>query len=561
MESDLKKYIKTSHPKEADQILKALFADAIDGIITIDARGVVEAINPAAARLFDYSPEEVIGHNIKMLMPSPYQEEHDAYIERYHDTHEARIIGIGREVKGRRKNGSIFPFFLSVSEIKLEDRKIFAGIIHDISDIRQKEKELQYSQNQFKAIFESAVDAIIIINQQGVIQIANPATAKLFGFSVEEMEGRNINLLMGSPDQENHDRYIQRYLDTKEAHIIGKGREVSARHKNGHAFPIMLAVSEIQLEQEIFFVGLIHDLSQQKEIEDAIRGMNEELEGRVNQRTEELSKVVNKLLSTNKQLKIEISERKKVEEALIDSQKELRSSLEKEKELSELKSRFVSMASHEFRTPLSTILSSASLIGKYTEGDQQDRRQKHIDRIKSMVNTLTAVLNDFLSLSKLEEGRIQVVPEHFMFNKFCKAVFEEVWPLLKKDQRLNHETLAEELEVFHDKQLIRNILFNLISNAIKYSPEGSTIHCRTRLAEDMIHIEIEDHGRGIPEADQKHLFTRFFRASNAINIQGTGLGLNIVRSYIDLLNGKINFNSVEGQGTTFYVQIPTHYQA
>ncbi len=561
MESDLKKYIKTSHPLEADQILKALFADAIDGIITINARGVVEAINPAAAKLFSYAPEEVIGHNIKMLMPSPYHEEHDGYIERYHDTHEPRIIGIGREVKGRRKDGSIFPFFLSVSEIQLEDRKIFAGIIHDISDIKQKEKELQYSQNQFKAIFESAVDAIIIINQQGIIQIANPATAKLFGFSIDEMEGQNINILMGSPDQENHDGYIRRYLETKEAHIIGKGREVSARHKSGHTFPIMLAVSEIQLEQETFFVGLIHDLSQQKEIEDAIRAMNEELEGRVNQRTEELSKVVNKLLSTNKQLKIEISERKKVEEALIDSQKELRSSLEKEKELSELKSRFVSMASHEFRTPLSTILSSASLIGKYTEGVQQDRRQKHIDRIKSMVNTLTAVLNDFLSLSKLEEGRIQVVPEEFMFNKFCQAVFEEVWPLLKKDQQLNHEALPDEAEVFHDKQLIRNILFNLISNAIKYSPEGSTIHCRTRMAKDMIHIEIEDQGMGIPEADQKHLFTRFFRASNAINIQGTGLGLNIVRSYIDLLKGKISFNSVEGQGTTFYVQIPTHYQA
>ncbi len=561
MESDLKKFIKTRHPQEADQILKALFADAIDGIITIDAQGIVEAINPAAAKLFDYPPEAVIGHNIKMLMPSPYHEEHDGYIERYHHTHEPRIIGIGREVRGRKKDGSIFPFFLSVSEIQLEDRKIFAGIIHDISDIKQKEKELLYSQNQFKAIFESAVDAIIIINQHGIIQIANPATAQLFGYSIEQMVSHNINLLMDSPDRERHDGYINRYLDTKEAHIIGKGREVQARHKNGHTFPIMLAVSEIQLEQETFFVGLIHDLSQQKEIEDAIRAMNEELEGRVNQRTEELSKVVNKLLSTNKQLKIEISERKKVEEALIESQKELRSSLEKEKELNELKSRFVSMASHEFRTPLSTILSSASLIGKYTEGAQQDRRQKHIDRIKSMVNTLTGVLNDFLSLSKLEEGRIQVVPEHFAFNAFCKTVFDEVWPLLKAKQDLKHVPLPEEVEVFHDKQLIRNILFNLISNAIKYSPDGSIIHCRTQLDKDKLHLEIQDHGMGIPEADQKHLFTRFFRASNSVNIQGTGLGLNIVRSYIDLLKGEISFKSVEGQGTTFYVEIPTQYQS
>jgi len=560
VQSYLKKYIKTKHPKEADQILKALFADAIDGIITIDARGTVEAINPAAAQLFDFTPEEVIGQNIKMLMPSPYHEEHDGYIARYHDTQEPRIIGIGREVQGKKKNGDIFPFFLSVSEIQLEDRKIFAGVIHDISDIKQKEKELLYSQNQFKAIFESAVDSIIIINQSGIIQIANPATAKLFGHSIEEMEGKNVSILMGGIDKENHDAYIQRYLDTTEAHIIGKGREVTAIHKEGNQFPIMLSVSEIRLEKETFFVGLIHDLTHQKEIEEAIRAMNEELEDKVNQRTEELSKVVNKLLSTNKQLKIEITERKKVEEALIASQKDLRSSLEKEKELSELKSRFVSMASHEFRTPLSTILSSASLIGKYTETLQQDRRQKHIDRIKSMVNTLTAVLNDFLSLSKLEEGRIQVIPEHFKFNAFCQLIFEEVWPLLKKEQQLEHGPLDQEIEVFHDKQLIKNILFNLISNAIKYSPAGSTIHCRSKLINGKIQIEIQDEGMGIPEADQKHLFTRFFRASNAINIQGTGLGLNIVRSYVDLLSGSIDFTSIEGKGTTFFIEIPIHYK-
>lgn len=556
----LKKYIRTEHPKEADQILKALFTDAIDGIITIDAHGIIEAINPAAARLFDYPPEEVIGQNIKMLMPSPYHEEHDGYISRYHETLEPKIIGIGREVKGRKKDGSIFPFFLSVSEIKLEDRKIFAGIIHDISDIKAKERELLYSQNQFEAIFESAVDSIIIIDHKGIIQLANPATESLFGYREQEMEGKNISMLMGSPDRERHDGYIQRYLQTKEPHIIGQGREVSAVHKSGKPFPIMLAVSEIQIEKTLYFVGLIHDLTHQKETEETIRAMNEELEDKVNQRTEELSRVVNKLLSTNKQLKIEISERKKVEEALIASQKELRGALEKEQELSELKSRFVSMASHEFRTPLSTILSSASLIGKYTKGEQQERRQKHIDRIKSMVNTLTGVLNDFLSLSKLEEGRIQVQPESFSFNAFCRDFLEEVWPLLKEGQQIDHQALPEESIVYLDKQLIKNILFNLISNAIKYSPAGSTIYCRTKLAKAKLLIEIQDDGMGIPEVDQKHLFTRFFRASNAVNIQGTGLGLNIVRSYIDLLKGSIDYSSVEGQGTTFFIEIPTQFQ-
>lgn len=560
MDSFLEKYIKTKNPTEAGQVLKALFTNAIDGIITINAQGLVEAINPAAARLFDYSPDEVIGQNIKILMPSPYQEEHDEYISRYHATAEPKIIGIGREVQGRKRDGSVFPFRLSVSEIQLDDRKIFAGIIHDISDIKAKEQALLDSQNQFEAIFESAVDAIIIIDQQGIIQLSNPATALLFGHSKEEMEGKNISMLMGSPEREQHDGYIKRYLETRQPHIIGMGREVFALHKNGKTFPIMLAVSEIGIEKATFFVGIIHDLTLQKETEETIRAMNEELEDKVNQRTEELSMVVNKLLSTNKQLKIEISERKKVEEALIASQKELRGSLEKEKELSELKSRFVSMASHEFRTPLSTILSSASLIGKYTEGDQQDRRQKHIDRIKSMVNTLTGVLNDFLSLSKLEEGRIQVQAESFDFNDFCQGFLDQVSPLLKEGQQIDLQALPEETIVYLDKQLIKNILFNLVSNAIKYSPAGSTIHCRTELDNSQLLIEIQDEGMGIPEADQKYLFTRFFRASNAINIQGTGLGLNIVRSYVDLLNGRIDYTSIEGQGTTFFIEIPTQFQ-
>lgn len=559
MQPILNRYIKTGHPGEANKILEAIFADAIDGIITIDAKGVVEAINPAAAKLFDYLPEEVIGQNIKMLMPSPYRQEHDGYIQHYQDTQKPKIIGIGREVKGQKKDGSIFPFFLSISEIKLENRNIFAGIIHDITDIREKEKELLYSQDQFKAIFESAVDSIVIIDKKGIIQLVNPATAHLFGHEIAAIEGQNISILMGPPHEAKHDDYMHRYHTTQVPKIIGMGREVPAMHKDGHFFPIMLSVSEISLNEQVYYVGLIHDLTQQKEIEHAIQTLNEELEDKVVKRTEELSKVVNKLLSTNKQLKIEITERKKIEEALIESQKELKTALEKEKELNELKSRFVSMASHEFRTPLSTILSSASLIGKYTSGEQQDKRQKHIDRIKSMVNNLTSILNDFLSLSKLEEGRINVLPETFMFNGFCQSIFEEVWPLLKKDQKLDHEVLAVDQEVYLDKQLIKNILFNLISNAIKYSPGDSIIQCHTRYKNGFIMIDIIDQGMGIPMADQKHLFTRFFRASNAINIQGTGLGLNIVRSYVELLHGSIHFESEEGKGTQFHIKFPTHY--
>lgn len=200
-------------------------------------------------------------------------------------------------------------------------------------------------------IIETAIDGIITIDERGVVETINPAAAKLFGYEPEEVLGNNVNMLMPSPDRENHDGYISRYKSTGEARIIGIGREVTGRRKDGSTFPMRLAVSEIRLKGRRIFTGFIHDLTDVKEAEEKIRKLNEELEEKVVQRTEELASVVNKLLNTNRQLQHEVQERKVAEEALRQSEQETRKALEKEKELSELKSRFVSMASHEFRTP------------------------------------------------------------------------------------------------------------------------------------------------------------------------------------------------------------------
>ncbi len=535
--------------------LTAIFDTVVDGIVIIDEKGCIQRINPAVNKLFGYTTEEMLGQNVKMLMPEPHVSGHDQYLQNYHSSQNAQIIGIGREVEGKRKDGSTFPFFLSVSEVQFEDYKLFTGIIHDITELKQKEHELEESKNKLAAIFETAVNGIIIIDNRGAIEMINPAVTKLFQYTEEECIGKNVRFLMPEPHHTDHDQYLKNYQSSRTAKIIGIGREVQGKRKDGTLFPFNLGVSEVKLEGKILYTGIIHDLSKQKETELEIRKLNESLEQEVGKRTEELSETVNKLIKTNNKLGVEIGERKQIQQALIDSETELRQALEKEKELGDLKSRFISMASHEFRTPLSTILSSVYLIEQYAAEDQQQKRKKHIDRIVSSVNNLTGILNDFLSLSKLEEGKIENNPETFIIGDLCTEVSDDLEGLLKEGQEISHK-IESSLKVNADKRILKNVLFNLLSNAIKYSPPNSLIKCKVEKSNNFIVIEVKDEGIGIPKADQTHLFSRFFRATNVTNIQGTGLGLNIVKRYIDLMNGSISFESEENNGTTFTVQIP-----
>lgn len=549
------KYQKTNKMQRSEQALRleAIFNTVIDGIITISRKGLIESINPAAANLFGYDASEVVGKNVKVLMPEPYHSEHDGYIHNHQTTGKKKIIGIGREVKGRRKDGSIFPFFLSVSEVKLDDKVIYTGIIHDISDLKRAERAVRDSRHQLDAIISNAVDGIITINERGFMQMVNPAAAELFGYEPNELIGQNVSIIAPSPHQEKHDSYINKYMETGNRKIIGIGREVLGQRKDGSTFPCMLSVSEIDLGERRLFAGIIHDLTNQKAHEEDIKRLNRELEHRVEERTEKLVDVINKHLATNDALKKEIQERKAVERALQKSQVEVRKALEKERELNELKSRFVSMASHEFRTPLSTILTSASLIGRYTAPNTEVKREKHVNRIKSAVGNLTGILNDFLSLSKLEEGRFENHPETFDLNQLVKKVIDEIKLIAKPNQNIiyKHEGTNE---VFLDLKFSRNICINLLSNAIKYSDKD--IFINTSITPNQITITVRDQGIGIPKTEQEYLFTRFFRAKNATNIQGTGLGLNIVRKYLELMNGSITFESELQKGTEFRVTFP-----
>jgi two-component system sensor kinase FixL len=443
--------------------------------------------------------------------------------------------------------------------------KINCELAATINDVRIAYKSM--NKNEFEssgfdntktlwAIFSTAIDGIILINEQGTILMCNYSAEKMFGYTSDEMIGHNVSMLMHSPHKENHDAYLNRYKATGEARIIGIGREVTAIKKSKEIFPLRLAISEIWMDDTRFYAGVLHDISLQKTAEEELFRLTQELESKVQQRTEELGEVVNRLLKLNQQYKHEIAERIDIEAALKRKEAELKSLLNKEIELNQMKSRFVSMASHEFRTPLSTILSSAALIGKYTGKEEQEKREKHITKIRNAVNNLTNILNDFLSLEKLEEGSLQTRIELVRIPAFCSDLVEEMNLLLKEGQRIQLQ-IEERLEDIHtDPRFLYNALVNILSNAIKYSVENTSIYFRIACDGEYIIFSVQDEGMGIPEDEQKHLFNRFFRARNAINVQGTGLGLHIVKRYMDLLGGYIKFQSKVGKGTRFDLYVP-----
>jgi PAS domain S-box-containing protein len=405
------------------------------------------------------------------------------------------------------------------------------------------------SSETFRQIFQSSVEAIIMVDQGGKILLANPVSERMFGYQKDSLIGLVVEDLLPEHMRSKHVDYRKTFSAHPEPRPMGMGRDLIAKRRDGSQFPVSVSLSYTLVDGEVLVMAFVSDITERKKAEEALKRSEEqllvyasELEKKVQSRTEDLN-------STITALEKEVHVRKKAED-------EARKALDRERELNELKSKFVSIASHEFRTPLSTVKSSASLINQYVERNEIEKVTKHVNRIKSSVDHLTSILNDFLSLGKLEEGKVDVSKESIHIAEFLKEVKEEITPTIKNGQTITIECDPEIGSVNSDSRVLRNILFNLISNASKYSDENKQIIVKCFGDKRSVAFAISDEGIGIPVQDQKHMFDRFFRASNAGNIQGTGLGLNIVKRYVELLDGTITFNSEYGQGSVFTVIIP-----
>ncbi len=387
-------------------------------------------------------------------------------------------------------------------------------------------------------LFEHATESIIVINSTGMIKMVNPATEKLFGYAADEFNGKTVEFLMPKRFASNHVSHRDQYMENPHARSMGIGLDLFAQKKDGSEFPVEISLSPFESDGSKMVIGFIIDITLRKNAErelirrqQELKTINEKLESKVLDRTKVLQEALNEIEK---------------------SREELTEALEKEKELNELKSRFLSMASHEFRTPLTTILSSASLIPEYPGGEQQDKRVKHVDRIKSAVNNLNDILSDFLSLSKIEEGKVLADFRLFNLRSLADEICNEMKNICKNGQEIIHDHVgADEVEL--DPKLMRNIIINLLSNACKFSDEFKKIQLSTHVTPSEIMVRVKDEGIGISAEDQEHLFERFFRGQNATNIQGTGLGLNIVSNYVELMNGYIEMESKIEIGTTITI--------
>ena len=405
------------------------------------------------------------------------------------------------------------------------------------------------NKNILNLLFQAASEGIIVVDSRQIVVAANLAAEEMFGYEQGELLSQHLDRLVPKDYHHVHHKHVDQFIDNSEKRQMGHGRDLYGVRKDGSLFPVEAGLNPFEIEGEKYVMSLIIDITVRKETQRQIRELNTELEEKIELRTRELSESVEDLKNLNVELGEEINRRKEAEEKIKDA-------LNKEKELNELKTKFLSLVSHEFKTPLSGILTSATLAEKYTKEEQQPKREKHLVTIRNKVHYLNNILNDFLSIDRLDSGRGQYKFSKFRLKRLINEVIYNANITLKDGQEISYPKDIEDVELFMDEKILELILSNLLGNAIKYSPENTSIQFMVDFHDDLIVFKIKDQGRGIPKKDQKHIFERYFRAENALLDQGTGIGLNIAKTHLENLGGTIQFESEENKGTTFTIEVP-----
>ena len=499
---------------DLDGIYSVLFDTIAEGLLIVDVNGKIVMANPQACEMFLCDKDTIIGVQVEQLIPMPSREKHVKLREGYVQDPHKRQMGKNLNLQAVKKDGTHFDVEISLNHFMSNGSAYVVAMLTDITDRVAQQKQIrelnesleQKVEERTRQVLESQklYSAIAQNFPNGTINVFDRDLKYLFveGLELQEL-GVAKEKLIGTSYLDKISQDIRPYIETELTEVFnGEAKIFELEHQNQ-----VYKINAVPLQNGDSFID-----------------------------------------------KILVVEENITAQKLVEKQRE--EALQKERQLNELKSRFVSMASHEFRTPLSTVLSSVSLIEKYIEKGDLDKTEKHIDRVKNAVSGLTEILNDFLSVEKLESNKYEINPVDFDYKEFVEDIVEEMRTIIKSGQEIELTLDAEKTQISSDPKTLKNILYNLISNAIKYSDEGKKIYFSNQIKNGQLEISVRDEGIGIPDDDQKELFGRFFRAKNATNIKGTGLGLNIVKKYVEMLNGDITFESVLNKGTTFRIIIP-----
>ena len=408
---------------------------------------------------------------------------------------------------------------------------------------------LQKDQDIFNRLVQAVSEGVLVVDNEQKIVSTNRSFDAMFGYDKGELIGEKLHTVIPKNYQSNHGKHFKNFLKNKEKRSMAAGRDLSGMRKDRSTFPVEVGLNPFEIYGKTFVMALVIDVTKRKQHELEIKQLNQELESKVIQRTKELQDSISDLKALNSELDLQIEKRIKAEQ-------KTKEALKKERELNELKTKFLSMVSHEFKTPLSGILTSTILLGKYTREDQQEKRNKHLKTITDRVHYLNTILNDFLSIEKLEKGKVNYRSSTFEVSKVVNEVVYGANLLLKEGQKINYPKNIDHISLHQDEKIVELALSNLVQNAIKYSAEKNVITIEITQDDRLTYFTVRDNGVGIPEKDQKNIFNRYFRAENVLLSQGTGIGLNIVKHHLENLGGAISFTSKENEGSTFTFKIP-----